>query len=115
RNVTGVQTCALPISDGTEKFAALIHDLENATDHIHLLYYIIRQDQLGTKIADVLIKKAKQGVEVRFLYDDMGSRNLSKRFLKRLEDANIQVGAFFPPKIPKVNFKINFRDRKSVV
>src|SRR5699024_10398316 len=101
-------------TDGTEKFAALIHDLENATDHIHLLYYIIRQDQLGTKIADVLIKKAKQGVEVRFLYDDMGSRNLSKRFLKRLEDANIQVGAFFPPKIPKVNFKINFRNHRKL-
>lgn len=101
-------------TDGTEKFAALIHDLENARDHIHLLYYIIRQDQLGTKIADVLIKKAREGVEVRFLYDDMGSRNLSRRFLKRLEDANIQVGAFFPPKIPKINFKINFRNHRKL-
>lgn len=101
-------------TDGTEKFAALIQDLEHAKDHIHLLYYIIRQDQLGTKIADVLIKKAREGVEVRFLYDDMGSRNLSKRFLKRLEDANIQVGAFFPPKIPKINFKINFRNHRKL-
>lgn len=101
-------------TDGTEKFSALIHDLEQATDHIHLLYYIIRHDQLGTKIADVLIKKAREGVEVRLLYDDMGSRLLSRKFIKRLEHANIQVGAFFPPKIPKINFKINFRNHRKL-
>src|SRR5699024_12418317 len=50
-------------TDGTEKFTSLIHDLENAKHHIHLLYYIIRQDQLGTKIADVLIKKARERSE----------------------------------------------------
>lgn len=101
-------------TDGTEKFSALIHDLENATDHIHLLYYIIRHDQLGTKIADVLIKKAQEGVTVRFLYDDMGSRLLSKRYLKRLRDAGVQAEAFFPPKIPKINFKVNFRNHRKL-
>src|SRR5699024_4446790 len=101
-------------TDGTEKFNSLIHDLENATDHIHLLYYIIRHDHLGTQIANVLIKKAKEGVEVRLLYDDMGSRSLSRRFIKRMEDANIQVGAFFPPKIPKINFKVNFRNHRKL-
>ena len=101
-------------TDGTEKFNSLIQDLENATDHIHLLYYIIRHDHLGTQIANVLIKKAKEGVEVRLLYDDMGSRSLSRRFIKRMEDANIQVGAFFPPKIPKINFKVNFRNHRKL-
>ncbi len=101
-------------TDGTEKFSALIRDLEQAKDHIHLLYYIVRPDQLGTKIANVLIKKAKEGVEVRFLYDDMGSRSLNRKFIRRLEDANIQVGAFFPPKIPKINFKINFRNHRKL-
>ena len=101
-------------TDGKDKFSALIEDLENAKDHIHLLYYIIRHDQLGTKIANVLIKKAKEGVEVRLLYDDMGSRSLSRSFIKRLEAANIQVGAFFPPKIPKINFKINFRNHRKL-
>lgn len=101
-------------TDGKDKFSALIEDLENAKDHIHLLYYIVRHDQLGTKIANVLIKKAKEGVEVRLLYDDMGSRSLSRSFIKRLEAANIQVGAFFPPKIPKINFKINFRNHRKL-
>ncbi|MEJ8776990.1 cardiolipin synthase [Pseudogracilibacillus sp. ICA-222130] len=101
-------------TDGTDKFTSLIHDLENAKNHIHLLYYIIRQDQLGTKIADVLIQKAREGVEVRFLYDDMGSRGLSKKFLQRLERENIQVGAFFPPKVGKINFKVNFRNHRKL-
>lgn len=101
-------------TDGTDKFSALIYDLEQAKDHIHLLYYIIRQDLLGTKIADVLIKKAKSGVEVRLLYDDMGSRSLSRKFIGRLEEAGVQVDAFFPPLIPKINFKLNFRNHRKL-
>ncbi|MGM8366518.1 cardiolipin synthase [Virgibacillus sp. W0181] len=101
-------------TDGIDKFSSLVQDLEKAEDHIHLLYYIIRHDQLGTRIADVLIKKAHEGVEVRVLYDDMGSRLLNKKFIHRLRAAGIHVDAFFPPKIPKVNFKINFRNHRKL-
>lgn len=101
-------------TDGLDKFTALIYDLEQAQDHIHLLYYIIRHDQLGTKIADVLIKKAKQGVEVRFLYDDMGSRSLSRKYIKRLEEAGIEVGSFFPSRFAKINLRINFRNHRKL-
>src|SRR5699024_6650628 len=102
------------LTDMMHKLTQLNYDLKQAKDHIHLLYYIIRHDQLGTKIADVLIKKAKEGLDVRLLYDDMGSRSLSRKYIKRLENANIKVGAFFPPKIPKVNFKINFRNHRKL-
>lgn len=101
-------------TDGTDKFTELMKDLEQAKDHIHLLYYIIRHDQLGTAIANILIKKAQEGVVVRLLYDDMGSRSLSRGFIRRLEQAGIQVGAFFPPKIPKINFKVNFRNHRKL-
>jgi len=101
-------------TDGTEKFAALLDDLQQAKDHIHLLYYIIRHDQLGTKIADLLIEKAKEGIEVRMLYDDMGSRSLSRRYIRRLRRAGVEVVSFFPPKIPKVNLKINFRNHRKL-
>ncbi len=101
-------------TNGSDKFTNLIADLERATDHIHLLYYIVRNDQLGTRIADVLIKKAKEGVEVRLLYDDMGSRSLTKRFIHRLTQANVQVKSFFPPLIPKINMKINFRNHRKL-
>ncbi|MFB4170121.1 cardiolipin synthase [Virgibacillus sp. JSM 102003] len=101
-------------TDGEEKFTALLEDLEKAKDHIHLLYYIIRHDQLGKRIADVLIRKASQGVEVRALYDDMGSRGISKKFLNRMRKAGVQVESFFPPKIPKVNLKINYRNHRKL-
>lgn len=101
-------------TDGTDKFHALIADLETAKDHIHLLYYIIREDQLGMEIADMLIKKARLGVEVRVLYDDMGSRSLGKRYIRRLEAAGVQIDAFFPPLIPKINFKLNFRNHRKL-
>lgn len=101
-------------TDGKEKFTALIKDLQQATDHIHLLYYIIRHDQLGKRIADVLIQKAKEGVEVRFLYDAMGSRLLSKKYIRRLRNAGIHVDAFFPAKLPLINFKLNFRNHRKL-
>ncbi len=101
-------------TDGKEKFEALINDLEQARDHIHLLYYIVRSDQLGQRIADVLIKKAKEGLEVRMLFDDMGSRSLSRKYIKKLLNAGVEVEAFFPPKIPKINFKINYRNHRKL-
>ncbi len=101
-------------TDGEEKFDALVRDLENATDHIHLLYYIIRDDQLGKRIADVLIKKASEGVEVRLLFDDMGSRLLKRKYIRRIRQSGALVEAFFPPKIPKINFKINYRNHRKL-
>src|SRR5699024_3243906 len=67
-----------------------------------------------TQIVNVLIKKAKEGVEVRLLYDEMDSSSLSRRFIKRMDDDNIQVGAFFPPKIPMINFLVNYRNHRKL-
>ncbi|GAA5415916.1 major cardiolipin synthase ClsA [Paraliobacillus ryukyuensis] len=101
-------------TDGKKKFDALIADLEQAKDHIHLIYYIVRNDALGQRIADTLIRKAREGVKVRFLYDDMGSRRLKRKYINRLKDAGVEVESFFPPLIPKVNLKINYRNHRKL-
>ncbi|MFB1049700.1 cardiolipin synthase [Paraliobacillus sp. JSM ZJ581] len=101
-------------TDGKKKFDALIADMEQAKDHIHLIYYIVRNDNLGQRIADTLARKAREGVKVRFLYDDMGSRRLGKKYIRRLKDAGVEVESFFPPLIPKVNFKINHRNHRKL-
>lgn len=101
-------------TDGNDKFNALMEDLKKAKDHIHLLYYIMRDDELGQKIGDILVKKAKEGVEVRVLYDDLGSRRLGRPYIRRLKQAGAQVEGFFPPKIPKINLKINFRNHRKL-
>ena len=101
-------------TDGQKKFHALIQDIESAQDHIHLLYYIVRDDKLGNRLADVLIRKAQENVEVKLLYDDMGSRLLKRKFVKRLRDAGVEVESFFPSFIPKVNLKINYRNHRKL-
>ncbi|SDB81768.1 cardiolipin synthase [Pelagirhabdus alkalitolerans] len=101
-------------NDGKKKFDALIEDIEQAKHHIHILYYIVRSDELGQRIANALKKKAKQGVEVRFLYDDMGSRKLKKSYVKDLREAGVVVESFFPSLIPKINMKINHRNHRKL-
>ncbi|MDX8045081.1 cardiolipin synthase [Gracilibacillus sp. S3-1-1] len=102
-------------TNGNSKFESLLTDIKNATDHIHLQYYIVRSDHLGERLADALIEKAKEGVEVRFLYDDLGSRSLKQRLVRRMRKAGAEVEGFFPPLIPKVNLKINHRNHRKIV
>lgn len=64
-------------NDGKEKFEALIHDIENAQSYIHIEYYIFRNDILGKRILKALEDKLDEGLEVKMLYDDMGSRGLT--------------------------------------
>ena len=98
--------------DGQEKFDKLMQDMRRAKDHIHLIYYIVRNDELGRQLADVMIKKANEGVIVRFLYDAMGSRSLGKKYVNRLRKAGVEVEAFFPAKL--FNFKINYRNHRKL-
>ncbi|MET3576042.1 cardiolipin synthase [Bhargavaea ullalensis] len=101
-------------NDGTAKFESLIADLEQAKDHIHIQYYIFRLDNLGRRIFDVLVKKAKQGVKVRVLYDDMGSRGLRKRHFRELVEAGGEVEAFFPAILPLINPRMNYRNHRKI-
>lgn len=83
-------------TDGREKFAALMDDIRAARDHIHVQYYILREDGLGEELIKALTQKAKQSVQVRVLYDHMGSRGVTRRFFRDLREAGGRVEAFFP-------------------
>ena len=83
-------------TDGKEKFQALLNEMEHARNYIHLQYYIIKNDELWQEIEEVLIRKARQGVEVRILFDSMGCRTMRNSDWVRLENAGIQVAEFFP-------------------
>ncbi|RHW34901.1 cardiolipin synthase [Lysinibacillus yapensis] len=101
--------------DGTKKFEALIEDIENAKDHIHIQYYIFKLDNLGKRILAVLKKKAQQGVTVRLHYDEMGSRGVKKRHFKELLEAGGEVEVFFPSILPLINPRLNFRNHRKIV
>ena len=64
------------LNNGEEKFPALFTALENARSHIHMEYYIFTPDDVGNRIADILINKHKEGVEVRVIVDDVGSNHI---------------------------------------
>jgi cardiolipin synthase len=101
--------------NGEEKFPALLKELENAKSHIHIEYYIYEDDITGTQVADILIKKAKEGVEVRFMYDDFGSHSLGKTFVKKLQDAGIQTAPFYKIKWYAFANRLNYRNHRKII
>lgn len=81
---------------GQEKFADLFTDLKEAEDFIHINYFIIRPDRLGKELIEILTDKAREGVEVRLLYDRMGSRNLPREPMENLRKAGGEAVPFAP-------------------
>ena len=101
-------------TDGYEFVSTLLYNIGQAQDHIHLDTYIIEDDPLGNLVADVLIDKARQGVEVRLLYDDVGGWRVKDRFFKRMKAAGIQVYAFMPVRFPAFTGKVNYRNHRKL-
>lgn len=100
---------------GDEKFEALLRDIERAEHHIHIQYYIFKLDDLGNRIYEKLVEKAKQGVKVKVLYDDLGSRTLKIKHFKQLTDVGGEVCAFFPSILSMINPRLNFRNHRKLV
>ncbi len=99
---------------GREKFDNLIHDLETAHQYIHLEYYIFTDDTIGNTIADILIRKARDGVKVRVIYDHIGSLNTKNRFFKRMKEAGIEINPFFRVTFPVFATRINWRNHRKI-
>lgn len=102
-------------TDGNEKFNALIEEMKNARKYIHVQYYIMSKGELLDRILTVLENKAAQGVEVRVLYDGMGGRNLSRKNIKRMKQAGIRVGEFFPAFLGRFQLRFNYRNHRKIV
>ena len=88
-------------TDGEDKFRDLLYEMEHAKRYIHLQYYIIRNDELWQEIEQVLIRKAKQGVKVRVLFDSMGCREMGRADWTRLRAAGVEAAEFFPALLGK--------------
>ncbi|MSU01461.1 cardiolipin synthase [Tissierella pigra] len=100
--------------DGNEKFEALLESIKSAKQYIHLQYYIFKSDNLGIKVIDALCEKAKEGIEVKLLIDGMGGRNFSKKYIHKLKMAGGEVGVFFPPFVPLISLRINYRNHRKI-
>jgi cardiolipin synthase len=101
--------------NGEEKFPEVLKELEKAKSHIHIAYYIYENDSIGNDVAEVMIKKAKEGVEVRLMYDDFGSHDLGKKFLKKLNNAGVQTAPFYAIKWYAFANRSNYRNHRKII
>ena len=84
------------LTDGQATYAAMFRAICNAKDHINLESYIFENDEAGRTFADRLLQKQAEGVQVRIIYDSLGSIKTPAAFFQQLRDAGIQVVAFNP-------------------
>lgn len=103
------------LTNGDETFKEILTSLKEATHHIHLEYYIVRHDEIGQEIKEILIQKAKEGIKVRFLFDAVGSWQLSKKYIAELRQAGVEIIPFGPVRLPFLNSKINFRNHRKII
>ena len=96
-------------------FNSLLEELKKAEEYINIQFYIFKDDRIGKEIIEILKEKAQSGVEVRLLYDAVGGRNLSKKAVKEMKEAGVQVANFFPSFLNIINFNINFRNHRKIV
>ena len=102
-------------TDGYSYFAALLKAIGSARHHIHIDMYIFADDALGRLIADALADKARQGIEVRVIYDDVGCWNVSQRFFDTMQQAGIEVRPFLPVRFPSFTSKVNYRNHRKII
>ena len=116
------QNLALPFKNneveiytsGYDFFPSLLMEIGKAEHHIHIDTFIISDDPLGRIIADALIDKAKQGGEVRLIYDDVGSWRTPNSFFTRMRNEGIEVYAFMPVRFPAFTSRVNYRNHRKI-
>ena len=101
--------------NGENKFPKVLEALQNAKHHIHIEYYIYEADDIGCKIIDLLIQKAQEGVIVRFVYDDFGSREIRKKQVPRLKAAGVAVFPFYKIKLIALANRLNYRNHRKII
>ena len=102
-------------NDGYTFFPALLHEISLAKDHIHIDMYIFEDDALGYLVADALIDKAREGVEVKVIYDDVGCWSVKHRFFERMREEGIEVVPFLPVRFPSFTSKVNYRNHRKLI
>lgn len=103
------------LNNGTEAFPAILKAINNARHHIHLEYYIFSDDVVGNRFKDTLIKKSREGVEVRIIVDDVGSWGLGKKFLREMRESGIEIYSFMEVRFPRLTSRVNFRNHRKLV
>lgn len=106
---------AIIYSEGEAKFEQLLADIRAARHYINMQYYIFRGDKLGHRVQQELIKKAREGVKVKVIYDHVGSFRTPSKFFKEMQDAGVEIHPFFKVVFPWFGTRVNWRNHRKVV
>lgn len=102
-------------TEGSSMLQALLAHLQKAAKHIHLEFYIFEDDAVGRMVRNVLIEKARAGVEVRVIYDDVGCWHVPHCFFEQMREAGIEVRSFLKVRFPQFTSKVNYRNHRKIV
>lgn len=115
KNLTSFNNTAKLLINGEEKFPEVIKSLKNAKHHIHIEYYIYENDNIGNQLAQVLMEKAREGVKVRFIYDDYGCRGIRKNIVRQLRAAGVEAFPFYKINLIYLANRLNYRNHRKVI
>lgn len=102
-------------TDGQSTFDAIFAEMEQAQHYILIQFYIIHDDSLGSRLQELLIRKARQGVRVHLLYDEIGSHSTPDAYWNAMRENGIQAHSFHTTKGPRNRFQLNFRNHRKIV
>ncbi|MCB0599393.1 MAG: cardiolipin synthase [Phaeodactylibacter sp.] len=103
------------LKDGPATFAAIFEALEQARQFIHIQFYIFEEGELAGRFAEIFERKAKEGVEIRMIYDGVGSRKLSRKYRRRLEAAGVKAYPFMPLRFGWLTTTLNYRNHRKII
>ena len=103
------------LNKGEATFNAISEAIKSAKHHIHLEYYIFSDDKIGNTIKDLLIRKSREGIQVRIIVDDVGSWGLSRKFFSGLRQNGIEIYPFMEVRFPRLTWKVNFRNHRKIL
>lgn len=102
-------------TNGEDAFESVFSEIEKATKNLHVQFFIVENDIIGNRLRELLIKKAQEGVKVKFIYDGLGSFYLNKQFLTSLKEAGVETASFLPVHFPFLSNKVNYRNHRKLV
>ena len=103
------------IASPNEFASLLFQEIEAAIDHIHIQFYIFENDDFGSLLKERLIAKARQGVEVRLIYDSVGCLGVDKGFFEEMRCTGVYVESFMKVRLPLLTNKVNYRNHRKIV
>lgn len=99
---------------GHQFFDALFQDIEKAVHHIHIQFYIFREDHIGKKMTSLLMQKAAEGVSIKLLVDYIGSFSIDKKTIQRFKKARIDFAFSNKPGFPFFLYRLNQRNHRKL-